>query len=266
MNLAPQQSVLEHYAQQASQFGLAAEATMPDLVVRRKEVEALLAFLDHVNPSMVRLLEIGCGNGYLIEQIVRRFGTRFQCTGIDATPQFIESARQRGLTAQFQVADLRALPMPDASFDVVVSERVIINLLDPAQQVAAFGEVARVLCPGGLFTAVEGFKSGLENLNRARADFLLAPIPEPAVNNWFTQERWQLCLAGRFRPASSAATARLAPNNFLSSHYFMTRFFHDAIRPAGGRLRNTEMAFFFAAALPPVGDYSPLRINYLERV
>lgn len=93
--------------------------------------------------------------------------------------------------------------MPDASFDVVVSERVIINLLDPAQQVAAFGEVARVLCPGGLFTAVEGFKSGLENLNRARADFLLAPIPEPAVNNWFTQERcgsaW-LAASGRRHP------------------------------------------------------------------
>lgn len=96
MNLAPQQSVLEHYAQQASQFGLAAEATMPDLVVRRKEVEALLAFLDHVNPSMVRLLEIGCGNGYLIEQIVRRFGTRFQCTGIDATPQFINRLASAG--------------------------------------------------------------------------------------------------------------------------------------------------------------------------
>ena len=264
MNLAPQQTVLDHYAQQASQFGLAAEATMPDLVVRQKEVEALLAFLEHVHPSMVRLLEIGCGNGYLLEQIERRFGTRFQCTGIDATPQFIESARQRGLAARFQTADLRALPMPDASFDLVLAERVIINLLDPAQQVAAFGEVARVLRPGGLFTAIEGFKAGLENLNRARADFLLPPIPEPAVNNWFTEERWQLCLAHRFRPI--APSAQLAPTNFLSSHYFMTRFFHDVIRPVGGKLRNTEMAFFFAAALPAVGDYSPLRINYLERV
>lgn len=266
MNLAPQQTVLDHYAQQAAQFGLAAEATMPDLVVRQKEVEALLAFLDQVDSSKVRLLEIGCGNGYLLEQIERRFAGRFECTGIDATAPFIAAARQRGLAAQFQVADLRALSMPDASFDLVLSERVIINLLDPAQQVAAFAEVARVLRPGGLFTAVEGFKAGLENLNRARADFLMPPIPEPAVNNWFTEERWQLCLAGRFRPLPPEATARLAPNNFLSSHYFMTRFFHDVIRPDGGKLRNTEMAFFFAAALPPVGDYSPLRINYLERV
>lgn len=266
MNPAPQQTVFDHYAQQASRFGLAAEATMPDLIVRQKEVEALLSFLDQVDASKVRLLEIGCGNGYLLEQIERRFGTRFECLGIDATPQFIESARQRGLTARFQVADLRALPLPDASFDIVLSERVIINLLDPAQQIAAFAEVARVLRPGGLFTAVEGFKAGLENLNRARAEFLLPPIPEPAVNNWFTEERWQLCLSGRFRPGCPHATAQLAPTNFLSSHYFMTRFFHDVIRPDGGKLRNTEMAFFFAAALPPVGDYSPLRIHYLERV
>lgn len=266
MNPAPQQFVLDHYAHQASQFGLAAEATMPDLVVRQKEVEALLAFLEHVHPSMVRLLEIGCGNGYLLEQIQQRFGARFQCTGIDATPQFIESARRRGLAARFQTADLRALPMPDASFDLVLSERVIINLLDPAQQIAAFVELARVLRPGGLFTAIEGFKAGLENLNRARADFLLPPIPEPAVNNWFTEERWRQSLAGRFRPIAPTAMAPLAPVNFLSSHYFMTRCFHDVIRPAGGKLRNTEMAFFFAAALPPAGDYSPLRIHYLERV
>ena len=57
----------------------------------------------------------------------------------------------------------------------------------------------------------------------------------------------------------------LEPWNFLSSHYFMTRFFHDAIRPKDGAVRNTEFARFFAQALPPVGDYAPLRIKYLRR-
>jgi SAM-dependent methyltransferase len=266
MNSLPQQSVLDHYAQQASQFGLAAEATMPDSVVRRKEVEALLAFLGQLDLEHGRLLEIGCGNGYLMEQIESRFGARYTCMGIDATPEFIESARRRGLSGRFEVADLRTLPMEDNSFDVVISERVIINLLDPEDQMQCFGEVARVLRPGGYFAAIEGFKAGLENLNRARSEFLLPPIPEPPVNNWFTGERWQSCLAGRFRPMPVAAVAGLAPSNFLSSHYFMTRFVHDAIRPAEGKVRNTEFAAFFAAALPPVGDYSPLRIHYLERI
>jgi perosamine synthetase len=257
-------SVLEHYRAQARAHGASSESTMPDEVVRGKELEAILTFLERAPAG--RLLEIGCGNGLLLEAIAGRFGGRFALWGIDLTPEMVAVAAGRSLECALQVGDVRRLPYKNGCFDVVVAERVIINVREPAGQAQAFEEIARVLRPGGVMVAIEGFQEGLENLNRARADFLLPPIPEPAVNNWFTEERWRQCLAAGFREFTPAEAAELAPENFLSSHYFMTRFFHDAIRPAAGKVRNTELARFFAAALPPVGDYAPLRVKYLRRV
>src|SRR5205807_7795675 len=129
-----------------------------------------------------------------------------------------------------------------------------------------FVELARVLRAGGTMMLIEGFKEGLANLNLARAEFALGEIPEPTVNNWFTEERWLKAIKGKYVEFSATESAQLAPQNFLSSHYFMTRFVHDAIRPENGKIRNTEFAKFFAQALPPIGDYSPLRIKYLRRV
>jgi ubiquinone/menaquinone biosynthesis C-methylase UbiE len=210
-------------------------------------------------------LEIGCGNGLLLAALSERFGQRFVLHGIDFTPDLLALAKDRGLDCDLRLGDVRRLPYDTGFLDIVVSERVLINILDPAGQLAAFQEIARVLRPGGVMVAIEAFKTGLENLNRARAEFLLPPIPEPHFNNWFTGERWQSCLAAGFSEFAQAQSEGLEPENFLSSHYFMTRFFHDLIKPPGGKLRNTELARFFAEALPPVGDYSPLRIKYLRR-
>lgn len=262
--------ITDYYREQALAHGHAADSTMLDLVVRQKEVDALLGFLrwasGRLGPPTHKLLEIGCGNGHMLERICAALPGRFEATGVDITPEQIDIARRRGLPCRVEVGDILRLGFDDATFDIAISERVIINLLDEEEQVAAYHELARVVRPGGLVILIEGFKSGLENLNRARAEFCLEPIPEPKVNNWYTPDRWARFLEEGFVELPPEQTAGLAPENFLSSHYFMTRFFHDVIRPAGGKLRNTEMAMFFAQALPAVGDYSPLRVKYLRRV
>lgn len=256
-----------YYRDQAAQSGLAATTTMPDEIVIESEVAAILRFADKAarESGIHRVLEVGCGNGHLAAEIDKAFGARFQYRGIDLTPEMIALARSRSLPCDFREGSILALDLEDGSIDLVISERVVINILDPEAQVAAIRELARVTRRGALLVLIEGFKEGLANLNRARADFLLDPIPEPSVNNWFTEERWARMLDAGFSELSDAELDGLAPTNFLSSHYFMTRFVHDAIRPEGGKVRNTEFARFFAHALPPVGDYSPLRIKYLRR-
>jgi len=256
--------ILDHYREQAVEHQSSPASTMLDEIVRERETEAILRFLDRAGEG--RLLEIGCGNGFLLEAISTRFGRKFELHGIDLTPELLALAQARRLDCALQLGDVRCLPCDAGFFDVVVSERAIINILDPNGQMKAFENVARVLKPGGQMVAIEGFKTGLENLNRARADFLLSPIPEPAFNNWFTEERWEGFLTNGFREFTEAESGGLAPANFLSSHYFITRCLHDVIKPAGGKVRNTELARFFAAALPPAGDYSPLRIKYIRRV
>ena len=62
-----------------------------------------------------------------------------------------ENVRREGVTQFIELkdADARALPFPDASFDVVLSSFAIHNIYDSAGREKAIREIARVLKPGG---------------------------------------------------------------------------------------------------------------------
>jgi ubiquinone/menaquinone biosynthesis C-methylase UbiE len=252
-----------YYREQATSFGLDSASTMPDQVVRERELQAIFAVLDRLMKTASRLLEIGCGNGLLLTQLRDRYPGA-SLTGIDYTPAMVELARSRALSdTRIECGDVTRLLFEAASFDVMVSERVIINVLDRGDQALAFTEAARVLAPGAHFVCIEGFAAPLRRLNEARAELCLPEIPMPAVNRWFEDEDFAAYIAGKFEVVSAPD---LPPPNFLSSHYFVTRVFHDAVRPVQGKLRNTHFAKFFASALPPVGDYAPVKLFLLRRM
>jgi SAM-dependent methyltransferase len=81
-----------------------------------------------------------------------------QVTGVDRDPLWVskatERAAARGLSDLFQyrVSDARALPFPDASFDLVTCQTLLIHVADPR---AVIAEMIRVTRPGGLVLAAE---------------------------------------------------------------------------------------------------------------
>jgi trans-aconitate methyltransferase len=95
-----------------------------------------------------RVLDLGCGDGFLLQQIKERF-PRALLAGVDLAPTEIETARQALPKAELETADVTAaLPFVDESFDIVISHLVVM-LLGNAD--APFAQVARVLRPGGTF-------------------------------------------------------------------------------------------------------------------
>ena len=54
-----------------------------------------------------------------------------------------------------QNADIRELPFPDASFDVVVSSLVIHNISAAKERERALAEIRRVLKSGGYFAVID---------------------------------------------------------------------------------------------------------------
>jgi len=98
-----------------------------------------------------RVLDLGCGAGTDSLVAVLMVGPEGTVTGIDMTPEMLEKAR--GGAAELGVENLtfvegeaERLPFPDASFDVVISNGVIDLVPDKD---AVFGEIHRVLVPGG---------------------------------------------------------------------------------------------------------------------
>jgi SAM-dependent methyltransferase len=93
------------------------------------------------------VVELGCGSAYLSGWLARR-GAR--PVGVDLTPAQLETARrcqeEFGLPFPLVEADAEDVPLPDASFDLVVSEYGASVWCDPDRWIA---EAARLLRPGG---------------------------------------------------------------------------------------------------------------------
>lgn len=110
--------------------------------------------LPHLTPAS-SVLDVGCGPGTITLDLAAAVGPGGRVVGLDAAGAAIEAARaeaaRRGVTGvEFAVADVGALPYPDATYDVVHAHQLLQHLADP---VAALRELARVTRPGGLIAA-----------------------------------------------------------------------------------------------------------------
>jgi ubiquinone/menaquinone biosynthesis C-methylase UbiE len=93
------------------------------------------------------VVELGCGTAYLSAWLAKR-GAR--AVGVDPTPAQLATAREMqeefGLEFPLVEAVAEDVPLPDASFDLAVSEYGASIWADPKRWIA---EAARLLRPGG---------------------------------------------------------------------------------------------------------------------
>ncbi|MGH3286984.1 MAG: methyltransferase domain-containing protein [Streptosporangiaceae bacterium] len=97
------------------------------------------------------VLDLGCGGGIDVLLSARRVGPAGKAYGLDMTTEMLDlaraHARQAGVSnAEFLLGRIEAIPMPDGSVDVIISN-CVINL--SADRPAVFAESFRVLRPGG---------------------------------------------------------------------------------------------------------------------
>jgi SAM-dependent methyltransferase len=152
-------------------------------------------------PAGLRWLDVCCGSGVVTEAILER-NAPASITGIDASPEQIEFARQRlaQIHVTFQTANASALPFPASSFDAAVCGLGLNYIPDP---VRGLQELRRVTAPGGTIAAyVWDYERGAQFL-RAFWDAARAVDPEAAA---FDQaHRFPICteqgLLSAFRQA-----------------------------------------------------------------
>jgi SAM-dependent methyltransferase len=108
------------------------------------------AVLDATEVSThTRVLDVGCGGGFALLLAARRGAT---VTGVDATPELVEIARERVPSADLRVGDIAdPLPYPEGTFDVVTAFNSVQFSPDP---VATIEQMKTVATPGGFISVL----------------------------------------------------------------------------------------------------------------
>lgn len=141
----------------------------------RRVAPAFLSWLDV--PPGKRWLDLGCGTGALSAAILEGYAPE-SLTGVDPSAGFLKVAREALLNqAALLPGDATAIPLPDASVDVIVSG-LVLNFVPDLN--AAFKEIARVAATGSIFGAyVWDYAEGMQ-LMRHFWDAAVALDPQAA--------------------------------------------------------------------------------------
>ena len=97
------------------------------------------------------VLDVGCGTG---ENVLYLAELGFAAMGVDGAPTAISKARakakQRGVTAQFEVADALSLSMPNRQFDSVI-DTGLFHVFSDEERDRFRDSLARVVRRGGTY-------------------------------------------------------------------------------------------------------------------
>jgi ubiquinone/menaquinone biosynthesis C-methylase UbiE len=147
--------------------------------------------------AIEKALDVGCGHGHWGQRILPFLSSTAQLEGVDQEIAWAEKATSRlegtplAARCHYRQSDAASLPYPDASFDLVTCQTLLMHVPDPGLCLA---EMFRVLRPGGRLLAAE--PSNISNL-----------FSTDSVNRALSLE--QLADLARFFFACSRGKARL---------------------------------------------------------
>lgn len=160
----------------------------PDAETRDLPENAILVSLGCGNPTALAelkegetVLDLGSGGGIDVLLSARRVGPKGKAYGLDMTDDMLALARENQKKAgaenvEFLKGEIEAIPLPDSSVDVIISN-CVINL--SADKDKVLHEAFRVLKPGGRFAVSDVVTRGA--------------IPEAVRRNMLL---WVGCIAG----------------------------------------------------------------------
>ncbi|MFD8388679.1 class I SAM-dependent methyltransferase [Streptomyces sp. NPDC059680] len=181
---------------------------------RRGRAFSRLAELSGAVPGD-RVLDVGCGTGYLTRHMAARVGPDGAVTGVDPSPPVLDYARARTRRPGSAPCDYRegvaeALDLPDGSFDTVVTSLMLHHLPEELRP-SALREMYRVLRPGGRLLVVE-FRPPKSRIGRhlvhGGAGHTMAHNRVDLLDTLVTDAGFELLGHGDLRPWLSYVQAR----------------------------------------------------------
>jgi len=132
-------------------YGLSNPGQLFMLQERERGVLKILRGMDRDILRTGRILEVGCGSGVWIRDLIRWGAPPDNITGVELLPERAAVAQRLSPDGVcVQCGDARALGFPDRTFDLVIQSTVFTSMLDRDSQVQLAREMLRVLKPDGI--------------------------------------------------------------------------------------------------------------------
>lgn len=167
-----------------------------------RRAEVILQFFQSLNLNHPRILDFGCGTGWLSEMLAKSG----PIIGIDLAESAIATARARCPHGSFFAGDIFKMSLPADHFDVVVSQEVIAHVPD---QLVYINRAANVLKPRGYLIITTPNKFVID-----RADVFPAQPPEH-VERWLSMRPLKKLLRTRFRVLRSTSILPMGHRGIL---------------------------------------------------
>jgi ubiquinone/menaquinone biosynthesis C-methylase UbiE len=131
-----------------------------------------------------RVLEVGAGPGAATAELARRARS---VTSLEYSPDFCVRLQTKVNAASVVQGDASVLPFVSQTFTSAIAVLVLHHLRSSDAQDRAFGEIFRVLKPGGVFVALEIQDGWLTRVAHFRSTFV--PVSTDGLNG-------RLCAVG----------------------------------------------------------------------
>ncbi len=237
-------------------------ATTHDRILRDLEIAAILKRSPDGKKTL-KVLDVGCGNGFSTIEYAKARAHDFY--GVDFSPEMIKyaeaakkkSAKKLKGKISFAQGDALKIDAKDATYDIVTTDRCIVNLVTVEDQKACIKEIHRVLKKGGHAIICEGTQQGFANINELRKLANL-PIMKNHWHNIYLDET-------KLEPTMKKYFDVIEIDPFASTYYIASRVFN-----ALAATDPTKPDYFspinkIAAQMPSLGNYSPLKVWYLKK-
>jgi 2-polyprenyl-3-methyl-5-hydroxy-6-metoxy-1,4-benzoquinol methylase len=143
----------------------------------RRALHVLRAATRAARPG-ARLLEVGCGSGWMSLELARHF----EVTATDLAAEALEPLKQTHPQVRWIGGDFQQVSLPHPAYDVVVCMETLSHVPD---QEAFVRRIAELTIPGGLVVVTT------QNGNMWKRDRRLLPPRPGQLRNWQTPQRLQ---------------------------------------------------------------------------
>ncbi|KHL10327.1 methyltransferase family protein [Mumia flava] len=149
----------------------------------QRQAEIFEAWLGGIGRRDLRILEVGCGAGWLS----RRLGAFGHVTGIDLADEVVARARERQPGARLLAGDFMTTDV-GGPFDVVVHMETLAHVVD---QQAFCDRVADLLAPGGRLMV------STQNRTVRERYMITPPAPPAQIRHWVDPDRLRYLVGAR---------------------------------------------------------------------